>query len=50
MSGKCKSTPIKTNNLIYIMMNFDALRAPNSKMFPPPYRILIYAPEIGGTF
>ena len=53
MSGKCKSNPTKTNNLIYIMIffqggkkKFGALRAPQYKNLPP-YRILIYAPDKG---
>ena len=41
MSGKCKSNPTKTNNLIYIMMFF---LGGDKKIYPPTYRILIYTP------
>ena len=45
MSGKCKSNPIKTNNLIYIMIFFLGGGVHKKKSPAPLYRILIYAPD-----
>ena len=57
MSGKCKSTPIKTNNLIYIMIFFQGgckkisrggkkkFGAQNYKYLPPPTESL-YPPLV----
>ena len=41
MSGKCKSNPTKSNNLIFIMIFLKQILGGGKKNLPPP---LIYAP------